>query len=175
MNGYQALANGIIEQAVKDYRDALRRLKKHPDDKAAMKEAMELEEFFHSSWYGVLTQVDHMMATLKEMSTKTTSIMQDDVVSHTRNVHSMEDAIAKMVDMQTEINADIDQLIDKKQEIMHTIYAVENPEYQTLLELRYICFRSWEEIADKMHCTVSNVFKVHSKALRCVAVPKLGS
>ena len=42
-----------------------------------------------------------MMATLKEMSTKTTSIMQDDVVSHTRNVHSMEDAIAKMVDMQT--------------------------------------------------------------------------
>ncbi len=48
MNGYQALANGIIEQAVKDYRDALRRLKKHPD----------VEEFFHSSWYGVLTQVD---------------------------------------------------------------------------------------------------------------------
>ena len=46
MNGYQALANGIIEQAVKDYREALRRLKKHPDDKAAMKEAMELEEFF---------------------------------------------------------------------------------------------------------------------------------
>ena len=58
MNGYQALANGIIEQAVKDYRDALHRLKKHPDDKAAMKEAMELEEFFHASWYGVLTQVD---------------------------------------------------------------------------------------------------------------------
>ena len=58
MNGYQALANGIIEQAVKDYREVLRRLKKHPDDKSAMKEAMELEEFFHSSWYGVLTQVD---------------------------------------------------------------------------------------------------------------------
>ena len=36
MNGYQALANGIIEQAVKDYREALRKLKKHPDDKAAI-------------------------------------------------------------------------------------------------------------------------------------------
>ncbi len=58
MNGYQALANGIIEQAASDYRDTLRRLKKHPDDKAAMKEAMELEEFFHSSWYEALTQVD---------------------------------------------------------------------------------------------------------------------
>ncbi len=58
MNGYQALANGIIEQAAKDYQEALRRLKKHPDDKAAMKETMEIEEFFHSSWYGVLTQID---------------------------------------------------------------------------------------------------------------------
>ena len=58
MDPYQELANAIVLQAVKDYREALRRLKKHPDDKAAMKEAMELEEFFHSSWYGVLTQVD---------------------------------------------------------------------------------------------------------------------
>ena len=58
MNGYEALANAIVEQAVKDYWDALRRLKKHPDSKAAMKEAMEIEQFFHSSWYGVLTQVD---------------------------------------------------------------------------------------------------------------------
>ena len=68
MNGYQALANGIIEQAVKDYRDALRRLKKHQDDKAAMKEAMELEEFFHSSWYEVLTQVrsSYLMNRLRE-------------------------------------------------------------------------------------------------------------
>ena len=58
MTGYEALANGIVEQAVKDYRDALRRLKRHPDSKAAMKEAMEIEEFFHSPWYGVLTQID---------------------------------------------------------------------------------------------------------------------
>lgn len=116
-----------------------------------------------------------MLATLKEMATRTTNIMQNDMVSHTRNVHSMEDAIAKIMDMQTEINADIGQLVEKKQEIIHTIYMVENPEYQTLLELRYICFLSWEEIADKMHCTVSNVFKVHSKALHCVSVPKMGS
>ena len=58
MNGYEALANAIVEQAVKDYRDALRRLKKHPDSKAAMADAMEIEEFFHSPWYGTLTQID---------------------------------------------------------------------------------------------------------------------
>ena len=58
MTGYQALANAVIEQAAKDYRDALRRLKRHPDSKAAMAEAMEIERFFHSPWFGVLTQID---------------------------------------------------------------------------------------------------------------------
>lgn len=96
-----------------------------------------------------------MLAALKEMATKTTSIMQDDVVSHTRNVHSMEDAIAKIVDMQTEINADIDRLVDKKQETMHTIYAVENPEYQTLLELRYISSAAGRRLQTR--CTAPSV------------------
>lgn len=58
MTGYQALANAIIEQAVKDYRAALKILRWHPDSKAAMAEAMELERFFHSGWYGVLTEID---------------------------------------------------------------------------------------------------------------------
>ncbi len=58
MTGYQALANGIVEQAVKDYRAALKILRKHPDSKTAMAAAMEVERFFHSSWYAVLTDID---------------------------------------------------------------------------------------------------------------------
>ena len=58
MNGYQALANAIIEQAAKDYRDAVRRLKRYQDSKAAMETAMEVERFFHSDWYATLTDID---------------------------------------------------------------------------------------------------------------------
>lgn len=58
MNGWQALANGIVEQAVKDYRAALKTLRWHPDSKAAMATAMEVERFFHSDWYGQLTTTD---------------------------------------------------------------------------------------------------------------------
>ena len=58
MDGYQALANAIVEQAAQDYKAAVRMLKLHPDSKAAMKEALELEEFFHSCWYETLTDVD---------------------------------------------------------------------------------------------------------------------
>ena len=73
------------------------------------------------------------LSALKDMATKTTSVMSDDVVSHTRNVHSMQDVIAKIIDMQAEINADIDQLVDLKREIMQVVKAVQNPEHQTLL------------------------------------------
>ena len=58
MNGWQALANGIVEQAVKDYRAALKTLRRHPDSKAAMATAMEVERYFHSDWYGQLTTID---------------------------------------------------------------------------------------------------------------------
>ena len=58
MTGYQALANAIIEQAVKDYRAALKILRRYPDSKAAMASAMEVEKFFHSSWYAALTDID---------------------------------------------------------------------------------------------------------------------
>ena len=52
------LANAIIVQAASDYTAALHRIKKNPRNKTAMAEAMELERFFHSGWYGTLTNVD---------------------------------------------------------------------------------------------------------------------
>lgn len=58
MNGYHVLANAIIIQAVKDYKSAIHTLKKNPESKMAMKQALELEEFFHSGWYKMLTGVD---------------------------------------------------------------------------------------------------------------------
>ena len=47
MNPYENLANAIVLQAVKDYRLT--------DDEA---ELVEIERFFRSDWFGVLTEVD---------------------------------------------------------------------------------------------------------------------
>lgn len=115
------------------------------------------------------------LSALKDMATRTTSVMSDDVVSRTRNVHSMQDVIAKIIDMQAEINGDIDRLVDLKRDIMEVVKAVDDPELQTLLELRYLCFKDWPDIACEMHCSESNVYKVHSRALQAVKLPKLGS
>jgi hypothetical protein len=55
---YEQLANSIILQAVKDYRDALKKLKKRPNYEPAKIMKNEVERFFRSDWYRELTSVD---------------------------------------------------------------------------------------------------------------------
>lgn len=112
------------------------------------------------------------ISSLRAMVTKTTSFMNDTPVSHTRNVHSMEDVIAKIIDMENQLNEDIDSLVDLKQDIMQRIKEIESPEYQTILELRYLCFKPWEDIAAKMGFGINNIFKLHAKALKFFKVPE---
>ena len=58
---YQDLANAIILMAVKDYRDALKKLKKRPRYGPAQDMKNEVGRFFHSDWYRELTSVDGEM------------------------------------------------------------------------------------------------------------------
>ena len=111
------------------------------------------------------------VTSLRNLATKATSTLSDIPPSGTQNVHRMEDVIVKIVDMENEVNADIDKLIDLKQEIMKTINAVENPEYHTLLELRYLCFKSWEEISVKMGYTRRHLYRMRDAALQKIKVP----
>ena len=55
---YENLANGIVLQAVADYRDSLRKLKRNPNYGAAIVMKSEVEVFFRSEWFKVLTSVD---------------------------------------------------------------------------------------------------------------------
>ena len=81
--------------------------------------------------------------------------------------------IAKIIDMQEEINSDIDALVDLKRDIMRTIREIEDPEAQTVLELRYLCFKRWEEISVIMNYSVRRVYQIHDEALEKVIVPDL--
>lgn len=103
---------------------------------------------------------------LRELATKATVTLQSSSRKATRNVHSMEDIIAKMIDLEDEINCDIDALVDLKRDIVKVIKKIENSEHQTLLELRYLCFKTWEQIAVDMGFSIQNAYKMHDRALQ---------
>ena len=44
--------------AAKDYRKALRVLKKHPNNETALRKKKEVERFFRSEWFTVLSKLD---------------------------------------------------------------------------------------------------------------------
>jgi seryl-tRNA synthetase len=87
---------------------------------------------------------------LNELATSATSALTGMPHNPNKATSKMADAVAKIVDLQSEINHDIDALVDLKQEISTTIKAVPNVELQTLLEKRYLCFQAWEKVAVDM-------------------------
>ena len=105
------------------------------------------------------------VASLRALATKATSTLSDTPQSGSRNVQATEATIVKIVDLENEINEDIDTLVDLKRAIVGVIKHIQNPEYQTLLELRYLCFYSWEKVAVEMEYDLRYMHKLHRKAL----------
>lgn len=58
---WENLANAIILQAVKDYREARKKLKKRPKNEDAKLMISDCEAFFRSDWYKALTDLDGEM------------------------------------------------------------------------------------------------------------------
>lgn len=58
--GYERLAAGVVEQAVTDYRRALRRLWNHPHDEAVLRGKEECERFFRRDM-GLYSDLDGEM------------------------------------------------------------------------------------------------------------------
>lgn len=112
-----------------------------------------------------ITSKISQVQSLRELAAKATTTLSDIPRSSSSNHHRMEDFIAKALDLESEINADLQHLIDLKHEVVTIIKCVESPELQTLLELRYLCFRTWEQIAVELYYDIRHVHRLHGRAL----------
>lgn len=113
------------------------------------------------------------VAALNELALKCTATITGMPHSPNKGDSRMADVVGKIIDLQAEINRDIDRLVDLKREIVRVIKAVDNPEYQTLLEKRYLCFMSWEQIAVEMSFSIQHIYRLHAAALSEVVVPSI--
>ena len=58
LDRYAEFANAIIVSAVREYRAYLRKLSRNENDINARIKVEDLEKFFYSDWFGVLTDLD---------------------------------------------------------------------------------------------------------------------
>lgn len=102
---------------------------------------------------------------LRSLACSMTSRMKEDKIKNYSQVNVMEEAIVKIVATEKTISNTVDKLIGIKKELSEMLELMENEDERILLELRYLCYKPWEEIAFKMNICCSYVYKLHRKAL----------
>jgi DNA-directed RNA polymerase specialized sigma subunit len=93
--------------------------------------------------------------TLREVGGKTVSTPKS----------ALEDAVVKLVVAEQTLNAQIDRFVDMKNEISEMLTEIVNDDERLLLELRYLCLNSWDDIASKMNTSTSNLYRLHRLAV----------
>jgi DNA-directed RNA polymerase specialized sigma subunit len=58
-----------------------------------------------------------------------------------------------------------------KVEIAEAIRSVNSMECETLLEMRYLAFLAWDQIASQLNYSQNYIYHLHRKALGLVRVP----
>ena len=108
---------------------------------------------------------------LRENVTNCTATLSDMPRPDSPNRQRMADTICKIVDLEREINEDIDRLVDLKAEARRVINAVSDPDQQLILELRYLCYKPWNEIMTELGYSEPTIYRLHGEALKKICVP----
>lgn len=80
--------------------------------------------------------------------------------------------VIKCVDLESQIEQEIVQMIALMQSIHTAIEAVRNPDERLVLRCRYILSLSWDDTAARMNYSPTQVRRLHGSALRSVIVPE---
>lgn len=102
---------------------------------------------------------------LYALITRVTPVLKTDVVSGGGNQDKIGNAIAKITDLQNELNRDIDHFVDLKREAAAKLGKVTRAEYYEILHKRYFEYQSLEQIAVSMNYTYRWIRRLHGRAL----------
>lgn len=131
---------------------------------ADAKRFLQQVKLYDSKINSLLEELDN----LKAMVLKITTTLKQDVVSSGGSQDKIGDAIAKIVDLEAEINAAVDGFVNKKKSVNDVLDMVYDPDQYAVLYKRYILYKRWEQIACEMSMTYRGVLYVHGRALQTV-------
>lgn len=131
---------------------------------ADAKRFLQQVKLYDSKINSLLEELDN----LKAMVLKITTTLKQDVVSSGGSQDKIGDAIAKIVDLEAEINAVVDGFVNKKKAVNDVLDMVYDSDQYSVLYKRYILYKRWEQIACDMSMTYRNVLYIHGRALQAV-------
>lgn len=106
------------------------------------------------------------LSRLDSMVHRVTPVMNTTGAGGSYNPDRHGDAIAKIVDLQKEINQDNDEFIDLRREASELLKRISKPEHYQVLHKRYVLYETFEQIAIEMKYSYRNVCNIHGRALQ---------
>lgn len=114
------------------------------------------------------------LLSMKELSTSIGAIdyAKDNVQSSPQGDAAFVKQIAKIIELEEELHKDLMQMCELQAEISKTIDMVDDVNCSLVLSKRYILMKTWEQIAEEMNYSVSQVQRIHERALIIFKIPK---
>lgn len=103
--------------------------------------------------------------TLRSSLTSQSYELNPDKVQTSSPKNTLEETVAKIVDLEADINRRIDELVDMKQEAFTMINRIPDLDQQNILIGRYIQLKKWEDIALELNFSIQWVYELHGKGL----------
>ena len=134
---------------------------------------MNAKEYLSQAWYldkRIRTkerQLDWLRSHAVYVSPKLTEVPKAPSIRRS----PVEEAVVRITELENEINESIAKLMRLKSEIADAIRSVNSMECETLLEMRYLAFLSWDQVAVQLGYSQDYIYHLHRKALALVRVP----
>ena len=103
---------------------------------------------------------------LYSMATKVTSTWSQDKTGGNQATDKIGNMVAKIADIEAEINRMIDEYVDLKNRIIHQIEQIEDERYYNILHKRYVQYKDFSVIASDMCYEYKSIINLHGNALK---------
>ena len=103
--------------------------------------------------------------TLRSGLTSQSYELKPDKVQTSGAKDTLGETIVKIMSLEDDINARIDELVDMKQEAFTMINRIPDLDQQNILIGRYIQLKKWEDIALELNFSIQWVYELHGKGL----------
>lgn len=110
------------------------------------------------------------IAELRSLAETATSRIEATRMGGTPSRSKVENAVIRIIDEEERLDSIIGELIECKKRISKLISRVGEPKLRLLLELRYLEYLRWDEIAERMnYADTRHVYRLHARALDAAA------
>jgi len=131
-----------------------------------MKITAPVQHYLRSAWYYQKKAdfLNEKILVLRSKAQKITTSFQDVPTFGSFEDHRQQ-VIAEMVDLEREYGKSMMMCRNKAKEIEFVIGLLENHQEKIVLEMRYLHYDNWLDIAMNLNYSVQMIYKIHGRAL----------